>query len=107
MKQLNLYSTDKKIHQLLMNETTRQKEGLELIPSENYVSEAVLEALGSYATNKYSEGYPRKKYYGGQQYMNQLEEVAIERACKLFNCKYANVQPLSGAPANIATYLHC
>lgn len=104
MKYSNISKIDTLIYEALIDEERRQKNGLELIPSENYVSEAVLEALGSYATNKYSEGYPYKKYYGGQEYMNVIETIAIDRACKLFKCKYANVQPLSGAPANLATY---
>ena len=87
-----------------MAEEARQREGLELIPSENYVSRAVLEATGSVFTNKYSEGYPGKRYYGGQEYTDRVEELARERAKKLFNCQYANVQPHAGAPANIATY---
>src|SRR3989338_2631089 len=95
---------DKKVEKLIRGEEKRQREGLELIPSENYVSRDVLEANGSIFTNKYSEGYPGKRYYGGQDYTDKVERLAIERACKLFNCKFANVQPLSGAPANVATY---
>jgi glycine hydroxymethyltransferase len=77
---------------------------LELIPSENYVSEDVLKANGSVFTNKYSEGYPGRRYYGGQEFTDQVEKIAIERICKLFNCKFANVQAHSGAPANLAVY---
>lgn len=95
---------DPEIWKAIEGEEKRQAEGLELIPSENYVSRAVREANASVFTNKYSEGYPGKRYYGGQEYTDVVEKVAIERACKLFGCKYANVQPLSGAPANIATY---
>ena len=95
---------DKKIGKLIKAEEKRQAEGLELIPSENYVSEDVLKANGSGFTNKYSEGYPGRRYYGGQDFTDQVERLAIERACKLFNCKFANVQPHAGAPANIATY---
>jgi len=95
---------DKKIAKLIKGEEKRQREGLELIPSENYVSADVLEANGSVFTNKYSEGYPGRRYYGGQEFTDQVERLAIERACKLFKCKYANVQPLSGAPANLAVY---
>jgi len=95
---------DKDIYDALQGEELRQAEGLELIPSENYVSHAVLEANGSVFTNKYSEGYPGRRYYGGQEYTDVIERVAIERACKIFNCKFANVQPLSGAPANMAVY---
>lgn len=85
-------------------EKTRQSEGLELIPSENYVSEAVLEAAGSVLTNKYSEGYPGKRYYGGNENVDQIENLAIDRAKKLFNADHANVQPHSGANANEAVY---
>src|SRR3989338_3869570 len=95
---------DKKIESLIKGEAVRQRDGLELIPSENYVSADVLEANGSIFTNKYSEGYPGRRYYGGQDFTDQVERLAIERACKLFGCKYANVQPHAGAPANIATY---
>ena len=77
---------------------------MELIPSENYVSEDVLKANGSVFTNKYSEGYPGRRYYGGQDYTDAVERLAIERICKLFKCKFANVQPHSGAPANLAVY---
>ncbi|MDZ4226976.1 MAG: aminotransferase class I/II-fold pyridoxal phosphate-dependent enzyme, partial [Patescibacteria group bacterium] len=95
---------DKDIYEALEGEETREAEGLELIPSENYVSKAVREANGSVLTNKYSEGYPGKRYYGGQTYTDIVETVAIDRAKKLFNCKYANVQTLGGANANIAMY---
>lgn len=95
---------DPKVYKALAGEAKRQAEGIELIPSENYVSRAVREANGSVLTNKYSEGYPHKRYYGGQEYTDEVEMLAIERAKKLFNCKFANVQPHAGAPANIATY---
>ncbi len=95
---------DKKIEKLIKGEALRQKEGLELIPSENYVSADVLEANGSIFTNKYSEGYPGRRYYGGQEWTDQVETLAIERAKKLFKCKFANVQAHSGAPANLAVY---
>ncbi len=95
---------DKQVEKLIKSEAKRQAEGLELIPSENYVSEDVLLANGSVFTNKYSEGYPGKRYYGGQDFTDQVERLAIERACKLFKCKFANVQPHSGAPANLAVY---
>src|SRR3989344_4669904 len=95
---------DQQLDELLKAEIKRQKEGAELIPSENYVSKGVLEALGSVYTNKYSEGYPGKRYYGGQANMDQVENLAIERAKKLFRCDHANVQPLGGANANIAVY---
>jgi glycine hydroxymethyltransferase len=95
---------DKKIEKLIKGEAERQRDGLELIPSENYVSQDVLIANGSIFTNKYSEGYPGRRYYGGQEWTDQVETLAIERACKLFKCKFANVQPHSGAPANLAVY---
>lgn len=95
---------DTAIAQLILAEAERQREGLELIPSENYVSSDVLTALGSVFTNKYSEGYPHRRYYGGQENTDQLEELAIERAKALFGADHANVQPHSGAPANEAVY---
>lgn len=97
-------SQDPEIYDAIQGEEKRQAEGLELIPSENYVSQAVLEANGSVFTNKYSEGYPGRRYYGGQEFTDVVERLAIERACKLFGAKFANVQPLSGAPANMAVY---
>jgi glycine hydroxymethyltransferase len=95
---------DKKIADLIAGEGARQRDGLELIPSENYVSKDVLTALGSVFTNKYSEGYPGKRYYGGQDYTDQVEQLAINRAKKLFGADHANVQSHSGAPANEAVY---
>ncbi len=95
---------DQIIADLIAQETKRQREGLELIPSENYVSSDVLAALGSVFTNKYSEGYPGKRYYGGQEFTDQVELLAIERAKQLFKADHANVQPHSGAPANEAVY---
>ncbi len=95
---------DKKVEKLIKSEEIRQRDGLELIPSENYVSADVLEANGSIFTNKYSEGYPGRRYYGGQEFTDAVERLAIERVCKLFKCKFANVQPHSGAPANLAVY---
>lgn len=95
---------DNKIQQLIEGEEQRQREGLELIPSENYVSSDVLMAMGSVFTNKYSEGYPGKRYYGGQDFTDQVENLAIERAKKMFKADHANVQPHSGAPANEAVY---
>jgi glycine hydroxymethyltransferase len=93
------------IYDIIKAEEKRQKEGLELIASENYVSEAVLEAMGSVLTNKYSEGYPGKRYYGGNQVIDQAENLAIEGAKKLFGAQHVNVQPLSGSPANLAVYM--
>lgn len=99
-----LEKQDTEVYDAIRGEEKREAEGLELIPSENYVSKAVREATGSILTNKYSEGYPSKRYYGGQEFTDVVEDIARERAKKLFNCKYANVQPHAGAPANIATY---
>lgn len=95
---------DQEIADLITGEEARQRDGLELIPSENYVSRDVLNALGSVLTNKYSEGYPGKRYYGGQDYTDQVEQLAIDRAKKLFGADHANVQAHSGAPANEAVY---
>jgi len=95
---------DEEIYNAIMGEEEREANGIEMIPSENYVSRAVREANGSVLTNKYSEGYPGRRYYGGQEYTDIVESIAIERAKKLFNCKFANVQSLSGAPANVAMY---
>lgn len=92
------------VAQLIAGETKREQEGLELIPSENYVSKDVLTALGSVFTNKYSEGYPGKRYYGGQEFTDQIEQLAIDRAKQLFGADHANAQPHSGAPANEAVY---
>ena len=106
---MNWYShikdEDPEIYADIMGEEKRQAEGLELIPSENYVSNAVREAMSSTLTNKYSEGYPGKRYYGGQEFTDRVERLAIARACELFGAKYANVQPLGGANANIALYM--
>ena len=95
---------DKQIEELIKTEKKRQTDGLELIPSENYVSPDVLQALGSVFTNKYSEGYPGRRYYGGQENTDQVEQLAIDRAKKLFKADHANVQPHSGAQANEAVY---
>ena len=95
---------DPEVETILRSEEKRQAEGLELIPSENYVSRAVKEAMSSSLTNKYSEGYPGRRYYGGQEFTDKVETLAIERAKKLFGASWANVQPLGGANANIAMY---
>lgn len=100
----NLKKHDTGVYKTIQGELRRQREGMELIASENYVSEAVLEALGSVFTNKYSEGYPGHRYYGGQEYTDQIETLAIDRAKKLFGAEHVNVQPLSGAPANMIAY---
>ena len=96
---------DKTIYKLILDEAGRQKEGLEMIPSENYTSPAVMEAMGSILTNKYSEGYPKKRYYGGNQFVDEIEIEAQNRAKSLFNVEHVNVQPYSGSPANLAVYL--
>ena len=95
---------DKELREALDLEEKRQQNNIELIASENYVSKAVLELQGSILTNKYAEGYPDKRYYGGCQYIDIFEKKAIEYVCKLFDCKYANVQPHSGSSANMAVY---
>ena len=99
-----LEQTDKEIYDLIRLELRREQRGLELIPSENFVSEAVLEAQGSVLTNKYAEGLPGKRYYGGCEYVDGVEQLAIDRIKKLFNAPHANVQPHSGASANTAVY---
>ncbi len=98
---------DQKIFDLIKQEKDRQMHGIELIASENFVSEQVLEAMGSVMTNKYAEGYPGKRYYGGCEIVDQSEQLAIDRACELFDAEYANVQPHSGAQANMAVFLAC
>lgn len=100
----SLQATDPEVFAAVAGEMKRQRDGVELIASENYVSPSVLEALGSHLTNKYAEGFPGKRYYGGQEFTDAVETLAIERAKKLFHCDHANVQALSGAPANIAVY---
>lgn len=104
MNHTALAATDPAIFQILQHEEQRQREGIELIPSENYASQAVIETTGSHFTNKYSEGYPKKRYYGGQEYIDEMEILAIERAKKLFGAEHANVQPYSGSPMNAEVY---
>ena len=99
-----LKQTDPEIADLIQKEIDRQRDGIALISAENYTSKAVLEALGSVLTNKYSEGYPGKKYYGGNEYIDQIEIIAIDRVKQLFGAQHANVQPHTGAAANIAAY---
>ena len=96
----NLENSDKELYESIQNELNRQQNHIELIASENIVSKAVIEAQGSVLTNKYAEGYPGKRYYGGCEHVDVSENLAIERAKKLFDSKYANVQPHSGAQAN-------
>lgn len=100
-----LKTTDKEIYDLIQDEMGRQKHGLELIASENFASPAVIAAMANVLTNKYAEGLPGKRYYGGCQVVDQVEDIAIKRACQLFGAKFANVQPHSGAQANAAVYL--
>ncbi|MGE0616880.1 MAG: serine hydroxymethyltransferase [Bacteriovoracia bacterium] len=100
-----LAKADPAVHASVTRELTRQEDGLEMIASENYVSTAVMEAQGSCLTNKYAEGYPNKRYYGGCEYVDEVEKLAIERVCKLFGAVAANVQPHSGSQANMAAYL--
>ena len=99
-----LIQNDAIIYEAIQNEEKRQRETLELIASENFVSEDVLEAMGSVLTNKYAEGYPGKRYYGGCEFVDAVENTAIERLTKLLNAKYANVQPHSGAQANLSVF---
>ena len=103
-EKLALKETDPEVFQLIEQEEVYQRESIRLIPSENYVSQAVLEASGSVLTNKYSEGYPGQRYYEGQRYIDQLESIVQERAKALFGVEHANVQPYSGSPANLAVY---
>src|SRR6266550_4752758 len=102
---MTLQQTDPQIAELITLETKRQESTLELIASENHVSPAVLEAAGSVMTNKYAEGYPGARYYGGCQYYDQVETLAIERAKQMFGCRFANVQSHSGANANLAAFM--
>lgn len=100
----HLQKEDPQVFELVLDEYVRQSEGIELIASENIPSEAVLEAQASYHSLKYAEGYPGNRYYGGCGIIDKTEQLAIDRACELFNCKFANVQPHSGAQANEAVY---
>ena len=100
----NLKNVDNDVYSLMEKELDRQRKGIELIASENIASEAVMEAMGSYLTNKYAEGYPGKRYYGGCHVVDEIEQIAIDRAKELFNAEHANVQPHSGSQANMAVY---
>ena len=102
---MTLKQEDPEIYSLIQEEAERQEYGIELIASENYTSKAVMEAMGSVLTNKYSEGYVGKRYYGGNQVIDKIEQLAIDRCKKLFGCEHVNIQPLSGSPANAAVYL--
>jgi len=99
-----LYKTDPEVYNAIMNEAERENRNLELIASENFASPAVLQAMGSVMTNKYAEGYPGKRYYGGCEWVDVVEDLAIQRAKELFSAEHVNVQPLSGVPANLAVY---
>lgn len=101
----NLQRADPDVYRIMQDELQRQRDGAELIPSENIVSLPVLEAMGSIFTNKYSEGYPGKRYYGGNEHIDRVESLAIDRAKELFGAEHANVQPYSGSPANMAVYM--
>ena len=105
MLKSTLQQTDPEIYNIIQEEAERQEYGIELIASENYTSKAVMEAMGSVLTNKYSEGYIGKRYYGGNEVIDKMEALAIERCKKLFGCAHANIQPLSGSPANAAVYM--
>ncbi|HRS09386.1 MAG TPA: serine hydroxymethyltransferase, partial [Bacteroidia bacterium] len=98
---------DKTVFKLIKEELARQRHGLELIASENFVSQQVMDAMGSCLTNKYAEGLPGKRYYGGCEVVDEIEQIAIDRAKTLFNATWANVQPHSGAQANAAVMLAC
>ena len=100
-----LKNTDPEVADILAEELNRQRNTIELIASENFTSEAVMQAVGSVLTNKYAEGYPSKRYYGGCEKVDMVENLGIERACKLFDCDFANVQPHSGAQANYGAYM--
>ena len=104
MLKSTLQQTDPEIYNIIQEEAERQEYGIELIASENYTSKAVMEAMGSVLTNKYSEGYVGKRYYGGNEVIDKMEALAIERCKKLFGCDHVNIQPLSGSPANAAVY---
>jgi len=104
IKKDNLQSADAEVFGMIENELERQTNHLEMIASENFTSPAVMEAMGSVFTNKYAEGYPYKRYYGGCEFADQVEQLAIDRACEIFGCKFANVQPHSGSQANGAVY---
>lgn len=105
MDHKKLSDVDKEVFDQIVNERNRQEDGIELIASENFVSKAVMEAVGSEFTNKYAEGYAGKRYYGGCEHVDVVEKLAIERLGELFGCKYANVQPHSGSQANMAVYM--
>ena len=100
----NIKNKDKVVYDIINSELNRQMNGLEMIASENFTSLSVMEAMGSVLTNKYAEGYPGKRYYGGCEFVDNVENLAKDRANRVFNCKYSNVQPHSGSQANMAVY---
>ena len=100
----SLRKDDPEIYQTILDEANRIEHGVELIPSENFVSRSVMQAMSSVFTNKYSEGYPKKRYYGGQEHVDTMETIAINRAKELFGAEHVNVQPYSGSPANQAVF---
>ena len=100
----NVKKVDEEVYALMEKELNRQQKGIELIASENFASEAVMEAMGSYLTNKYAEGYPGKRYYGGCYVVDEIEDIARNRAKELFGAEHANVQPHAGSQANMAVY---
>ncbi|MDH5791757.1 MAG: serine hydroxymethyltransferase, partial [Candidatus Bathyarchaeota archaeon] len=100
----DIKESDPDVYDLILKEINRIETGVELIPSENFVSKAVLQAMGSVFTNKYSEGYPKRRYYGGQEFVDAIENLAIDRAKQLFGAEHVNVQPYSGSPANQAVF---
>ena len=104
IKYNHIKAQDEAVYKAIRGETARQKNTIELIASENFVSPAVLEAVGSVLTNKYAEGYPGKRYYGGCKYVDVVEQLAIDRLKQIYGCEHANVQPHSGASANFAVY---
>ena len=101
----NIRQQDPAVYDAMMRELQRQRDHIELIASENFVSPAVMEAMGSHLTNKYAEGYPGARYYGGCQYVDEVENLARDRAVQLFGAEHANVQPHSGSQANVSVYL--
>ena len=103
----NLKKTDIETYDAIMKELNRQRNKIELIASENFVSPEILELAGTVLTNKYAEGYPGKRYYGGCKFVDEVETLAKERLCKIYGAEYANVQPHSGAQANTAVYMAC
>ena len=105
MNYRNIQASDPEVYGAMMRELRRQRDHIELIASENFVSEAVMEAMGSHLTNKYAEGYPGARYYGGCDYVDEVERIAIDRAKRLYGAEHVNVQPHAGSQANVAVYV--